>query len=349
MFVKSPHLVRAMAGVLFAAPRQAPLLREADPPAAALLPPGKALGVLLAAPDRELRQACEPAPEGAGAGAPGLGHAVQSFVTHMEGADAARELVAGCLHHLLEAPPPKRAGQRPRAVRLLLVTAARSSRAWPAACAALGDTLRGDDKRLKLAVCLVLREVLLAHLTELGFDPRSRDHGAPDQLGLLTVAPAVRARALRMHAVVEPVLPLVEALLSVAERDAAVDGASARCDPLPTRLTTLAADCCIVAFVVLGRLVLLPPAPADPTAGSGATSGASSGAAGIVVLSGANADGGWSADDEDGALAATRDSADGGAEALGVAERQLWKAVPAMEQLLRLLRQWYSGRKVPRL
>jgi len=327
----------AAGAVLFKEQRQEPLLRVAGPATGtALLPPGKALGVLLAAPDRELRQTCEAAP----AAAPGaLGHALQSFVAHMEGATAARELVAGCLNHLLEAAPPKRAG-RPRAVRLLLAAAC-SPGAWLAACATLGDTLRVDDKRLKLAACIVLREVLLAHLADLGFDPRSRHREADGAAAL--VAPAVQARALRMHAVVEPMLPLLDALLSVAERDAAVDSASARCDPLPTRLTTLAADCCIFTFLVLGRLVLLPPAPADKTARSGATSGASGGGAGIVVLSGVDTDG--SGDDQDAADAATRRSTHGGAESPWTAERQLWMALPAMEQLLRLLRQWYGGRK----
>ena len=325
--------------MLFKEQRQEPLLREAGLASSgtALLPPGKALGVLLAASDRELRQACE----SASAAAPeALGHALQSFVAHMEGATAARELVAGCLNHLLEAAPPKRAGQRPRAVRLLLAAAC-SPGAWLAACATLGDTLRVENKRLKLAACIVLREVLLAHLSDLGFDPRSRHREADGAAAL--VAPPVQARALRMHAVVEPVLPLLDALLSVAERDAAVDSASARCDLLPTRLTTLAADCCIVTFLVLGRLVLLPPALADKAARSGATTGASGGGSGIVVLSGVDTDG--SGDEHDATDAATRQSTHGGAESPWTAGQQLWTALPAMEQLLRLLRQWYGGRK----
>ena len=97
--------------MLFKEQRQEPLLREVGLASSgtALLPPGKALGVLLAASDRELRQACE----SASAAAPeALGHALQSFVAHMEGATAARELVAGCLNHLLEAAPPKRTATR---------------------------------------------------------------------------------------------------------------------------------------------------------------------------------------------------------------------------------------------
>ena len=62
-----------------------------------------------------------------------------------------------------------------------------------------------------------------------------------------------------------------------------------------------------------------------------------------MVLSGVDTDG--SGDEQEAADAATRKSTHGGAESPLTAGQQLWTALPAMEQLLRLLRQWYGGRK----
>ena len=327
--------------VLFAEPCQAPLIRESAS-AASPLPPGKALGILLAASDRELRKACEALPNpAADADMCALMHPLRSFLNHLERPEPARELIAGCLNHLLDAPP-KKAGQQPRAVRLLLAAAA-APRAWPTACTALGHTLDAGDKRLKLGCGLVLREVLVAHLRALEFDPR-----VPRERDTVHAEPSQQSAA-SLHKVLETLMPLTEILLSVAERDGMVDEANTRCDPLPTRLTTLAADCCIAGYIAVGRLVLLPPAhpshnPAVVTTGTG-------GGSGITVLAASNDDGAEDEADslggeEKDARADKRSSSGGEEDVQESARQQLWQALPRMERLLRLLRQWYGGRKV---
>lgn len=340
-----------MTNVLFAEPRQAPLIREAEP-VGSLLPPGKALGVLLAASDKELRQACaalqgQEAGAGAGAAAAGvLMHPLRSFLGHLEQSEPAHELITGCLNHLLDAPP-KKAGQHPRAVRLLLA-AADKPRAWRTACTALSHALGENDKRLKLAACLVLREVVVTKLCDFGFDPRvsgQPNAAAPAAVG----APALQDQATaRLRAVLEPILPLTETLMSVATRDGRIDEANTRCDPLPTRLTTLAADCCIVSYIALGRLALLPRQSTQPAAASN-TAQAVGVASKITVLSGSKADDddGASSDEDSDETRASKSVAaleDFGVQ--GAAGQQLWLALPQMDRLLRLLRQWYGGRKV---
>ena len=343
-----------MAAVLYAEPRQAPLIRES--PASSPMPAGKALGVLLTASDRELRKACERhAAMGISAGdadESALMHPLHSFLGHLERLEPAHELIVGCLNHLLDAPPPKKAGQHPRAVRLLL-SAASAPRAWPTVCAALGRTLGAGDKRLKLAACLVLRDVLVTNISSLGFDPR-----VPDREFAGPTAGVDHAEA-QMQALMGPLMPLADAILSVAERDGLVDSANKRCDPLPTRLTTLAADCCIAVYIAAGRLVLLPraqPLASKPQAGGGS---------GIKVLSSSNtesaaciassssttttssstgADTSFSAGVADFAGAG---NAGAGAHACASRRRMLWQALPQMDRLLRLLRQWYAGRKAP--
>jgi len=333
-----------MAKVLFAEPRQAPLLREAEP-VAKLLQPGKALGVLLAATDKELRQACAAlrCPEaGAAGGAGALMHPLESFLVHLQRLEPARELISGCLNHLLDAPPPKKAGQHPRAVRLLLAAADKQD-AWRTVCRALGHILREGDKRLKLAACLVLREVVVAKLCDFDFDPRvsGQQDAAPER--------QVQAAA-QLREMLEPVVILTETFLSIATRDGMVDEANVRGDPLPTRLTTLAADCCIASYIALGRLALLPRPSIQPTVARASVQAVGTGPK-ITVLSGSKEDrfddsDASSDEDSDERSASKSDvtaESSGTPDAMG---QHLWQALPQMERLLRLLRQWYGGRKV---
>ncbi|MGB1606824.1 MAG: hypothetical protein ACPIOQ_79590, partial [Promethearchaeia archaeon] len=175
-------------------------------------------------------------------------------------------------------------------------------------------------------------------------DPRAVGKGA--------ATPAEQAReASQLETLLRPLMPLTAALLSVAERDGLTDPSTPQNGPLPTRLTTLAADCCISAYIAFGRLSLLRPtantAPAPSTE-------ASSAARGITVIaahtSGSDSDG--SSEDEQGAekaaAAATVASGAEGADVQSRAGRKLWQALPDMCQLLRLMRQWYSGRRVRR-
>ena len=326
-----------LSGVLITEPTQAPLLREIGP-AASPMPPGKALGELLSATDRELRLVID---GGAAAQSSVLARPMQAFLGHLERPEVACELVASCLNHLLDAPPPKKA-QHPRAVRLILAAAAGPC-TWAPVCAALGDALGRADKRVKLAACTVLRDVLAARIGALSVDPRAVGKGAA------TLAEQAQA-ASQLETLLRPLMPLTAALLSVAERDGLIDPSTPQNGPLPTRLTTLAADCCISAYIAFGRLSLLRPtadsAPARSTE-------ASSAARGITVIaahtSGSDSDGG--SEDEQGAEKAAAAAVASGGEGTDVqsrAGRELWQALPDMCQLLRLMRQWYSGRHVRR-
>ena len=322
-----------MSTVLFVEPRQAPLIREAESAASSLVP-GKALGLLLAATDRELRQSCSALQHeaSANAGASALLQALRSFLSHLEQPDACRELILGCLNHMVEAAPPKKAGQQPRTVRLLL-TASGLPRAWNAVCAVLDTALARGEKKLKFSACIILREVLVAHLLALEYDPRhARRAGVGETSDALPQAQAIE----KLQALVKPLLPLTETLQSVAELDGKVDSANARCDPLPTRLTTLAADCCIAIYTALGRIALLQDRPLPTAAEHGHRSG-------VTIVSSSTVDDAVCADSSDDdhgqADAGNEQSLQDGACA------QLWRALPLMEKLLRLLRQWYSGRK----
>jgi hypothetical protein len=162
-----------------------------------------------------------------------------------------------------------------------------------------------------------------------------------------------------MQALMEPLMPLTDAILSVAERDGLVDSANKRCDPLPTRLTTLAADCCIAVYIAAGRLVLLPRAqPKHPLASKQQAGGGS----GIKVLSSSNTERAACIASSSSSSTTTSSTGADTSFAAGVAgfvgagnagagahassrPRMLWQALPQMDRLLRLLRQWYAGRK----
>jgi hypothetical protein len=167
---------------------------------------------------------------------------------------------------------------------------------------------------------------------------------------------AVNYAEAQMQALMEPLMPLTDAILSVAERDGLVDTANKRCDPLPTRLTTLAADCCIAVYIAAGRLVLLPRAqPKHPLASKPQAGGGS----GIKVLSSSNTESAaciassssssstTSSTEADTSFFAGAGNAGAGAHACASRPRMLWQALPQMDRLLRLLRQWYAGRKAP--
>jgi hypothetical protein len=330
-----------MAKVFFAEPTQAPFIREAEA-APEPLAPGKALGELIAATDRDICNAVAAVQEGSGdgGGAHELLHPLRSFMGHLERPETAQVLVTGCLNHLLEAQPPKKSKHPPRAVRLLLA-AANSLRAWPVVCGALVDILRGGDKRLKLAACAALHEVLVTSISTLGSDPRA-------QGGKSAITPQATA-ATALGSLVHPLLPLTALLVPIAERDGVVDESSSRGDLLPTRLTTLAADCCITMYVALGRLALLPRASSLPEPGVETMPDVAPRRPNITISSpgffaSAPAESSASeSSDDDSNGAREAETPERGAETR--AKLLLWGALPDMQRVLRLLRQWYAGRK----
>lgn len=219
--------------------------------------PGKALAALLGASDSDFKRAVTSHVRLPGSAhvdksstkrsSSSTVHALDSLCHHLrQPASTTRTIVSSCVNAFLDDSSCGKGKLRSRPAMLFWVFANELS-GWKAVNSAFCEILSSSDRKLKLAVVLIVREILEAGLARFGWDPRKSSSSVGEKAettstGATTSASADHeddARSLR--SILQGVVTLIPTLMDVARKDGKVDEAKSRDGKtrvLPTRLTT---------------------------------------------------------------------------------------------------------------